>query len=618
MKNYGIILLLFFTLFTNKNMAEGRVDSLTNLLVSVDDVSRIDIYYKLFWEYLNRDLIEAECVAIKMLELAEKTNNENTLVKSYEALANLYLQKSDFEKAKKYIYLQKENQNKAGCEFAESSFNQSMGQLYYYQTDYDSAIYHFLEAAAFYESNNDTDSQSRILSNLGSIYHEQSNYELALENLFAAEKLFESITSENVDKHIMLLHNIALVFFDVQEFERAHLYLSKSIDLSLEYNMTKDLSMNYTALAELYAAENKFNKALEYYNRSADYQVQNSQLSGKNYLGIASVHNSLGDKELCIVYCEKAEKEFKEVSNEKNLADTYMVLADVYKLSDYSLALYYLAEVEVLFAKLHTGISTSLLVVYDYSIDLNYKLGNYKTSYDYTTKYRMLSDSINSANVAAKVTEVEQKYNVEKKDLQIIYLEQEKQFFAQQNKIRLGVVFAFICFLLIGFVGLFFRQKRLIALKELAALKFQEEKLKKELSDQKNASLSLLNLKMKSDQNTLKEEIQQSLKGESNSDLSKLLSKVKMNDIDTKSWEKYLFSFSTVHPQFKELLNNNYQNLSATEVKICILLKSGVTTKKIAQILNSTADSINTQRSRIRRKMNLEKSQNLNQFLLKL
>ena len=127
-----------------------------------------------------------------------------------------------------------------------------------------------------------------------------------------------------------------------------------------------------------------------------------------------------------------------------------------------------------------------------------------------------------------------------------------------------------------------------------------------------------MNLKMKTEQNTIKEGIQQSLKGESNIDLSKLLSKVKMNDIDTKSWEKYLFSFTTIHHQFKELLNNNYPNLSATEVKICILLKSGVTTKKIAQILNSTADSINTQRSRIRRKMNIEKSQNLNQFLLKL
>ena len=416
----------------------------------------------------------------------------------------------------------------------------------------------------------------------------------------------------------MLLHNIALVFFDIQEFEKAHLYLSKSIDLSIEYDMIMYISMNYTALAELYVAERKFNKALEYYNRSTEYKVQNNQRNGENYLGIASVHNSLGDKELCIVYCKKAEKEFKEVSNEKHLADTYMVLAEVYMSSDYALALFYLSEIEGIFATLHTGVSTSLLVVYDYAIDLNYKLGNYKASFDYTTKYKMLSDSINSANVTAKVTEVEQKYNVEKKDLQIIYLEQEKQILAQQNKIRLGIVIAFVCFLLIGFVGLFFRQKRLVDLKELAALKFQEEKLKKELSDQKNASLSLLNLKMKTEQNTIKEGIQQSLKGESNIDLSKLLSKVKMNDIDTKSWEKYLFSFTTIHHQFKELLNNNYPNLSATEVKICILLKSGVTTKKIAQILNSTADSINTQRSRIRRKMNIEKSQNLNQFLLKL
>ena len=91
-----------------------------------------------------------------------------------------------------------------------------------------------------------------------------------------------------------------------------------------------------------------------------------------------------------------------------------------------------------------------------------------------------------------------------------------------------------------------------------------------------------------------------------------------MNDIDNKSWEKYLFSFTTIHPQFKQLLNTDYPDLSATEVKICILLKSGVATKKIAQILNSTSDSINTQRSRIRKKLNLEKTQNLNQFLLNL
>ena len=170
MRNYVIILLLFFTLFTNKNMAEGRVDSLTNLLVSADDTSRVDIYYKLFWEYISRDLIEAERVAIKMLELAEKANYETGIGMSYDALLNLSLQQSDFEKAKKYIYLQKENQEQSGYEFAESAFNQSMGQIYYYQTDYDSAIFHFLEAAEFYKTNNYTDSHSRILLNLGSIY----------------------------------------------------------------------------------------------------------------------------------------------------------------------------------------------------------------------------------------------------------------------------------------------------------------------------------------------------------------------------------------------------------------------------------------------------------------
>ena len=597
--------------------AEDRVDSLTNLLQSVDDTSRVDIYYKLFWEFISRDLNEAERVAVNMLDLALSSRYNTGIGMSYDAFLNLSLQQGDFEKAKKYINLQKIHQEKSEYEFAQSAFNQSMGQIYYYQTDYDSAIFHFSAAAEFYKINEHSDSYSRMLMNLGSIYHQQSNYEQALDNFFTAEKLFVS-SSDYGDNHVMLLHNIALVFFDIEEYDRSHLYLSKSIDLSVEYDMTIYLAMNYTALAELYVAEQEHHKALEYYNRSTEYKVGNNQRNGKNYLGIARVHKHLDDMDLCLVYCKKAEKDFKEVSNEKHLADTYVLLSEVYLDTDYALALYYLKEVEKIFSELHTGISASLLVVYDYSIDLNYKLGNYKASNEYATKYKLLSDSLNSANVTAKVTEVEQKYNAEKKDLKILYLEQEKLIIAQENKIRFGVIIALVFLLLIAFVGLFFRQKRLVDLKELAALKFQEEKLKKELSDQKNASLALLNLKMKTEQNSIKEGIQESLKGEDNVDLSKLLSRVKMNDIDNKSWEKYLFSFTTIHPQFKQLLNTDYPDLSATEVKICILLKSGVATKKIAQILNSTSDSINTQRSRIRKKLNLEKTQNLNQFLLNL
>jgi len=222
MKKHFFFLLMLCAFSAPITHAEDRVDSLTNLLQSVDDTSRVDIYYKLFWEFISRDLNEAERVAVNMLDLALSSRYNTGIGMSYDAFLNLSLQQGDFEKAKKYINLQKIHQEKSEYEFAQSAFNQSMGQIYYYQTDYDSAIFHFSAAAEFYKINEHSDSYSRMLMNLGSIYHQQSNYEQALDNFFTAEKLFVS-SSDYGDNHVMLLHNIALVFFDIEEYDRSHL-----------------------------------------------------------------------------------------------------------------------------------------------------------------------------------------------------------------------------------------------------------------------------------------------------------------------------------------------------------------------------------------------------------
>ena len=65
-------------------------------------------------------------------------------------------------------------------------------------------------------------------------------------------------------------------------------------------------------------------------------------------------------------------------------------------------------------------------------------------------------------------------------------------------------------------------------------------------------------------------------------------------------------------------LKNNFAAISDADVYVCCMLLAGFTTGMIATILNLKNDSINTQRTRIRRKLNLTSDQDLIDFLANL
>ncbi|NOQ28216.1 MAG: response regulator [Bacteroidales bacterium] len=89
------------------------------------------------------------------------------------------------------------------------------------------------------------------------------------------------------------------------------------------------------------------------------------------------------------------------------------------------------------------------------------------------------------------------------------------------------------------------------------------------------------------------------------------------NKISEDSWQKFNISFSATHPLFIKRLTSEYPNLTPGEIKLCTLIKLGVKTKEIASILYQTQGSVKVSRSRLRAKLNLELTQNLESFLEK-
>ena len=76
-------------------------------------------------------------------------------------------------------------------------------------------------------------------------------------------------------------------------------------------------------------------------------------------------------------------------------------------------------------------------------------------------------------------------------------------------------------------------------------------------------------------------------------------------------WEEFEVHFIKVHPGFYELLNKKYPELTTTERRLCAFIKLNLTTKEIASITKRNPESIHMTRSRLRKKMGLDKTENL-------
>lgn len=81
------------------------------------------------------------------------------------------------------------------------------------------------------------------------------------------------------------------------------------------------------------------------------------------------------------------------------------------------------------------------------------------------------------------------------------------------------------------------------------------------------------------------------------------------------SWQRFELSFNSVNNEFTKNLVEKFSKLSASELKLSIFLKLGLSTKDIATVLYQSPNSIKVSRFRLRKKLELSNEQNLQTFL---
>jgi PAS domain S-box-containing protein len=81
------------------------------------------------------------------------------------------------------------------------------------------------------------------------------------------------------------------------------------------------------------------------------------------------------------------------------------------------------------------------------------------------------------------------------------------------------------------------------------------------------------------------------------------------------NWEEFKIHFEKVHQGFFTRLKGKFPLLTTKDQRLCAYIYLGLSTKELAGLINITAESAEIGRIRLRKKLGLTRSQNLNDFL---
>jgi len=81
-------------------------------------------------------------------------------------------------------------------------------------------------------------------------------------------------------------------------------------------------------------------------------------------------------------------------------------------------------------------------------------------------------------------------------------------------------------------------------------------------------------------------------------------------------WNRFLIKFEEKHTDFFKKLKRHYPQLTNSDLRLCACLKLNMESKEIASLMNLSVRAIENSRYRLRKKLNLQPAQNLNEFFL--
>jgi len=199
--------------------------------------------------------------------------------------------------------------------------------------------------------------------------------------------------------------------------------------------------------------------------------------------------------------------------------------------------------------------------------------------------------------------------------LKLLEREKELSYFKQ------GALFVTML-LVIGLAILLFLHLRSRHRAEKRMLRKERElELQKanEIVDLKNKELAASTLKLIAKDEFISD-IQERLvrlreKPDDNREVNSILRNIRNNKSSDENWQAFEARFIAVNEDFYDTLKQRYPKLTQGDLKLCALIKLNFSSKDVAKLMGISVESVHTTRYRLRKKIGLERKDNLLEFI---
>ncbi|UXX77877.1 tetratricopeptide repeat protein [Reichenbachiella carrageenanivorans] len=505
-----------------------------------------------------------------------------------------------------------------------SQTNSKSNELWIYQNQEDSLTERLTKNWNNSLESGDTLSAIKSLNQLASIYCNRVNYSKSYDGYWKALLLADQ--SDDAASKAISYNGLAILYSLYERREEALKYYLLALDINrdLVNRGTLDqaaLNENYFPLAVHYKYEHNPELAHKYLD-SCELLLPTDVVG--LFTAVERAHLFVQEKKF-----NRADKIFNQIEKQitENSPDftpiLYSYIGDLHagRQAHEQATAYYIKSIAA--AKKHLTHLNFVPDVYEKLSAIMSLRGNPKQANEYLKLANQINEYLYSSRSPNNqyLLEIKDEYRLEKErnervtqERRLRTLEQEQQI--SNLKIFLLVVSIGLLFSVGFFLFKYWRTKHKTEKRTIELERQKEAEKSREILSVKNKELTLSTLQLIAKDellSNLKNGLKQIQKETDSKVAGKLMKEIGLNK--DQSWLEFEKRFSAVNNDFYKKVKNQFPDLTPYDLKICALLKLDFTGKEMATLLGISAESAQTSRYRLRKKLGLKKEDNLVDFM---
>ncbi|TXG35901.1 hypothetical protein FUA22_13915 [Seonamhaeicola maritimus] len=492
----------------------------------------------------------------------------------------------------------------------------------------DSLLSKYRENKLIHLSEGDTLKAINSLIEISTLHSTTGNYPQSYDGYWEALIYSKSISdSTHMAKIYRKLGTLYSIF---RREEKAIRHYELSLKVARDFikeqkKRHKSINDTYYIMASHHREQGNYGLAEKYLDSC---RIMYNKLSNNNYAFLDAeqgyIYNHLAKYDDALNLLLPHENYFKSTYPEY-LVMFYSFLGDIYfgKSDYYNGELYYIKALEL--SNKYQSHSNYVPKIYQKLGDLYFKINKKELAYKNLQLSKDLSEqlfglrSTNNSDIleikdAFRIENEKQKKLIENAKLNRLEQQQKTMFFR-----NVALTVSILSLILVSGIIVWYLHKRRKSEK-------QDFLTRQKLSTEKNAEiLALKNRELTSStlqliqKDELILDIKNTLSHLSNrneKEIKQILTKIKINK--NLGWKEFNARFTSVNKVFYKTLSEKFPELTRRDHRLCALIKLTFSSKEISSLMGISAESVNTSRYRLRKKMGLKKDDNLVEIIAEL